>query len=368
LPFDGIIYLMGAFLVISAISILDAPAKLRAVLATGQYLPYFFVAYVTIAVVRTEAALLAVLRTLYPLAFCFSAMLIVVAVATGSRKALDTFLLDYFILEVMKVMVLLQLPFAVVTYRWFSGRGGLGDLVVMATSWLAVFLSGSRGSLGGAVLTLGLTMLVRGSWRRKVAAVIGGVVLGVLSLTMADYVSDRLRLMVVTSEQDYEQKITAFSRIYTGLVAFELMRARPINGTGIANLSYFSLDVIESQLKLPPRLMDFWKKHYELRGKVWETTTTPLKFGAELGVAGMIYFFVFYAYLWRRVRTAMRSRSVPFDMPAIAIFVVTSFAQNIVDLGFTNYYTWFFYGIALAATRLCPDAGGGDPPINVRRA
>jgi hypothetical protein len=354
IPYDPILWFMAAFFLLLVVSIVDAPARFRALLVSGQYLPYYLLAYLVIACVRSEASLRTVMRATYLVALAFNAVFIAAALAFQSRGSLDDFMLRYFVLEVSKTIAFLQLPFALAVHRWLSGRGGSLDALVVVSSLAAIALSASRGSLGGAIFTIALAMLTRGSWPRKIATVTVGLLVGMLALLTIDYVGERMQLMVITSQADYEEKITAFSRVYTALVAFELMRQHPLNGTGSGNLSDFSMAVIERDLDIPPKLMEYWERHYREVGRVWETTNTPLKLGAELGVGGFLCFFAFYLHLWRRVRRAMRRGGGPEDLPALAIFVVASLAVNMVSLSFTNYYTWFFYGIVIAAARLSP--------------
>jgi hypothetical protein len=364
IPYDPILWYMAAFMGLLAVSMVDAPNRFRGVLVAGQYLPYDLLAGLVMASVRSETGLRTAMRATYVTALAFSGLFVAAALVFQSRGKLDEFMLQYVVLEVSKTIAFLQLPFALAVWRWLSGRGGFLDLLVVVASLLAILLSASRGSLGGAVLTVALAMLTRGSWPRKLVTMAVGALVGLVVLAATDYVSDRMRLMVVTSQADFEDKITAFSRIYTGMVAFELMTQHPLNGTGIGNLSDFSMGVIERDLDIPPKLMEYWQKHYNQVGRVWETTNTPLKLGAELGVGGLLFFLAFYAHLWRRVRRAMRRGGGPEDLPALAIFVVASFAVNMVNLAFTNYYTWFFYGIVLASTRLTP-AGARPAPAPV---
>jgi hypothetical protein len=352
---DKVIYFCVAFIILCVFSMFDAPKLSRSILVTGQYLPYFFMMYICITLVKTQYGLNKLIMALTHLTFLFSIMVFVAAMYFNDRGKLDTFLLDAFVIELTKVLVYIELIFSVLVYRAFHVRSSRYETLVLIVCVLAIIGSGGRTNIGVMGVAFGFAFLTSKASLKKFLIVLGVFACFVVMVFTTSYLQERLQLMVVTGSKDYDDKIVAFSRVYTTQLAFEVIRTFPINGTGIGNLSSYTENVIKTMRGIPERILYYWNEHTKLTGAPpFETTVTPIKYAAELGIGGFVFFFGFYYYLWRRVKTAIKvaTGSLKDTLLGMRLFVVISLVHNLLDPGITNYYSWFYYGLVIAGTRI----------------
>jgi O-antigen ligase len=282
------------------------------------------------------------------LAFIFIVVTFALALFFRDRMILNDFLLNNFNIAVNKIFTYIELPFCVVIYNLVNNRLKAYNLIFFLLSVLVVVLSGSRGSLLILFGALGLILLKGKNIKKIIPIAVVSIVIIIAGLFISPYTVERLSKIVVISKRDYVENISSFSRLYTAQVALRLMTEHPLNGVGIGNSSYYTEKAVKN-LSLPQEITDFWESR-----KLFETTSTPLKMGAELGITGVIFFFMFYYYLWRRIKRKDRydRNSLKSILPALEIYVIVAFVHNFIDLGFTNYYSWFYYGIVIAAARV----------------
>ena len=347
---DSVLYYCSIFMVLQILSVIDTQAKLRGILFAGQYLPYFFLMYLAIAIVNTQMKLEEILNKLILLTIIFNVILCSAAIYFNSRSMLDAFMKDYFQIELMKVLVFIELPFAILAYRIMNSKVNKLEIIAFVTSLISTMLSGSRGCF---LIMAGIIYLAIYKERFTMGKIWKSIVI-VITLLIATlstgYVQERLDLLFVTSESEYQDKIVSFSRVYTMQMAFKMMKDNPINGVGTGNMSnYTGRAFLDMKPQLPSEIIEYWRKNV-----IYETTTSPLKYGAELGVGGFLFFFVFYYYLWMRSRRGVKiaGTNMRGNLQGMEIFIVGSFFHNIIDLTITNYYTWFYYGLAIAACRI----------------
>ena len=350
---DPIFVVVGIFFSIVIFSIIDSPNKLRSVLYAGQFIPYFFLMYFAIAIFDNEQKLSRIIDAMTFLILIFSLIIIGAAIAIGSRWELDDFLLNTFNIGILKMMTFMELPFSILVFRMLNDKLTPFRLLVFLSISIASVLSGSRGTYLIWALIVFLAVFKSNQLKKKLFISIFVIIIIFVGILSSDYVRERLNLMVVTSEEDFNEKITAFSRVYTAIVAWDTMIAHPFNGSGMGNLSSFIEDVIKLSKSIPEPMLKYWEST-----KLYETQTTPLKLGAELGFSGFIFFFIFYYYLFSRVRKAMKSSSPIYShkmkniLQGAKIAIIAGFVHNFFDVSFYNYYSWFYYGIIIAATRI----------------
>jgi hypothetical protein len=353
---DKVMYWCIFFLIICVLSTIDAQNKLRAALFTGQYLPYFFLFYITINSINEEYQLDKVVAALTHIAFGFSVIVFVAALWFNDRGKLDNFLLDNFVIESTKVLMYIELTVSVLVYRVFHSNLTKYEFLVLIMSVLATLASGGRTNIGVMAIIFGLSFLRSKALIKKSLIIVCVLICAGFMIFSVDYLKQRLQLMVITGTQDYQNKIVAFSRVYTSEIALEVIQRFPINGTGIGNLSYYTENILKGMKGLPQQILIYWNETNKAKGRTapFETTVTPLKFTAELGPLGLVFFLGFYYYLWRRITNAIKATSGNFKitLSGLRIFIVASFIHNLLDPGITNYYSWFFYGLVIAGTRI----------------
>jgi hypothetical protein len=348
---DPILYLCIVFLVLLFVSISDAPNKLKGLLFAGQYIPYFFLMYMVIILVDNEKKYNTVLDFLNILAFLFSLLIISMALKFNDRSKLDDFLVNNFLMETTKILTYMELAISILIYRLFNARVKIFEYFIIISVFLAVMLSGSKGNM----IVFGLILFfsfIKGTFSvKKILIIIGAFFSMAVIIFTTTYVRERAEVLTgLVSQGTFEEKVTAFSRLFTAKVAFELMKSHPVNGVGIGNLSYFTEDILKKTTGIPEKIITYWSGH----GQIYYTNTTPLKLGAELGIGGFLFFFVFYYYMWRRVKRSFPSASdsMKIILNGVEIFIIAGFVHNFTEPSFTNYYTWFFYGMVIAACRI----------------
>lgn len=352
---DHIFILIAVFYTFVLLSILDTPNKIKGLLYAGQYIPYFFIMYLAIDVINSEEKLLKTIDMLTVLISIYSFIVIVASIKIGDRYNLNEFLLNTFNVGILKMLSLMELPFCILTFRVMNERLIPLRLFIFLLISIAVVLSGSRGSYIIWALTVSLSILKRGNLKRKVIfLLIGGIIIAVLVLN-TNYALKSIDLMVVSNSADFEEKITRFSRLYTAKCAFHIMLANPINGIGVGNLSYVMEEAVKNTPGIPEAIIQYWEKTH-----LFETQTTPLKLGAELGLCGFIFFFFFYHYLFKRAKRScsVSSEGMKSALEGAKIAIIVSFVHNFFDVSFYNYYSWFYYGIIIAATRIATSHNG----------
>ncbi len=228
--------------------------------------------------------------------------------------------------------------------------------IVLIVSVLGVIASGGRTNIGVMGVGFGLAFVTSKASLKKYLIVLSVMACLIFMVFTTSYLQERLELMLVTGSKDYQEKITAFSRVYTTELALEIIKQFPINGTGIGNLSSYTDDVIKTMKGIPERILYYWDLHIKQTGgrPVFETTVTPIKFAAELGIGGFIFFFGFYYYLWRRITDAIKVApdSLKNTLSGMRLFVLISLVHNLLDPGITNYYSWLYYGLVIAGSRI----------------
>jgi O-antigen ligase len=351
---DPSYYFFIAFLIICILSMVDAPNKLRGTLVTFQYLPYFFIFIMCVTLLQQESQLDQVLGVLTNIAFFYSVMIFVLSLMYNNRGLLDLFLGRYFVQDTTKILIYMELVFCLLTYRAFHGHLSKYEWIVLISIVLSVFASGGRTNMGVMGVVFGLSFLKSKNFIRKSAIILLLIGSFLFMFFTVDYVKTRVQLMFVTSSRDYEQKITAFSRVYTTEVALQVIKTHPFNGAGIGNLSYYTMNTLKTIKGIPRDILYYWNQHV-LEGKnVYETTITPIKYAAEMGPLGFIFFFAFYWYLWKRITSAIMVTSGEFKITLLGLrmFVMGSLVHNLLDPGITNYYSWFYYGLVIAGSRI----------------
>jgi len=347
LKWDNFYKLFIVFFLLGILSLIDSTSKLRGILFLGQWIPYFFLAIMCVSIIRSERLLNIVLSKTIILGLFFSLIVISSFILFRDRVDLNNFLLHQFNIPVNKVLTYIELPYCIVTYRMVTGRKINFNTLVFLLGLLAVVFTGSRGSLLIVMGILGLAVLKSES---KIKAAIWfylALLLLAAGLIISPYTADRFEKLSNALGEDKASAVS-LSRLYTMQVAWQMIKEHPVNGVGMGNLSQYSGNA-SKKLSLPRAIYDYWKGH-----GLFETSCAPLKIGAELGVAGLIFFFVFYFTLWRRIRIAQKSTSGQALqlLTGMEIYVISSFVHNIIDLGFYNYYSWFYYGLVLAAARI----------------
>jgi hypothetical protein len=346
---DPVLILIAIFFLLLLLSIVDAPNKFKGILFAGQFIPYFFLMYFTILIVTGEEKLMKVIdmMTFLVLVFCLTA--ITVAIMSGSREGLNDFLLNTFNIGVLKVISFATFPLSILLSRILNEKATPYRLFTFLAVTVAIIFTGSRGNYLVWALIVFLSVIKAKSFKKKVIiASIAGITIIIGFLTM-DYVIQRIQLLAVTSSEEFDRNVVAFSRLFTAKVALNLMIHHPFNGIGIGNLSYFMQDTISRTPGIPQAILQYWEQN-----QLYETQTTPLKLGAEIGLGGFIFFFAFYYYLWKRIRKSyyVSHEKMTVILDGIKIALIADFMHNFVDVSFYNYYSWFYYGIVIAASRI----------------
>jgi hypothetical protein len=346
---DPVLILIAVFFLMVLLSIVDAPNKFKGILYSGQFIPYFFLMYFTILIVTGEKKLIKVVDMMIFLALVFCLTAIVVAIVTGRREGLNDFLLNTFNIGVLKVISFTTFPLSILLSRILNERATPYRLFTFLMITIAIVLTGSRGNYLIWALIIFLSVIKARSFKKKVMILsIAGIIVIIGFLTM-DYVLQRIQLLAVTSSEEFNSNITAFSRLFTAKVALNLMIQHPFNGIGIGNLSYFMQSAISQTPGIPTAILRYWEQ-----SQLYETQTTPLKLGAEIGMGGFIFFFAFYYYLWKRIKKSyyISPERIKVILDGIKIAIIADFLHNFVDVSFYNYYSWFYYGIIIAVSRI----------------
>jgi len=346
---DPVLILIAVFFLMVLLSIVDAPNKFKGILYSGQFIPYFFLMYFTISIVNSEKKLIKVVDMMTFLALIFCLTAIAVSIVTGRREGLNDFLLNTFNIGVLKVISFVTFPFSILLSRILNEKVTPFRLITFLAVAIAVIFTGSRGNYLVWALIIFLSVLKADSFKKKIIiSSIAGVIIIIGFLTM-DYVIQRIQLLVVTSSEEFNRDIIAFSRLFTAKVALNLMIHHPFNGIGIGNLSYFMKDAISQTPGIPRAILQYWEQN-----QLYETQTTPLKLGAEIGLGGFIFFFAFYYYLWNRIKKSyyISPERIRVIIDGIKIAIIADFLHNFLDVSFYNYYSWFYYGIIIAVSRI----------------
>jgi hypothetical protein len=352
---DRFYFLVLVFFVLCLASVADAPNRFKSLLFAGQYVPYFFLAYMVITFVNTREKLDSVVGMMTHLVFVLSIVAIAAGAMTQGRQAFNTFMLDTFNIHLNNIMIYAEVPFAIILYRTIEGRTTLYGVVWVLTLAAAIIMAESRGSMLVMAFIFGLVFVKTRRVGKMAAMALPLVLVAAIGFSMQKHAVERLGQFF--SEDPYERTAT-FSRIYTGKVALELMLEHPVNGVGMGNSSRF-LEDMASALDLPGEIIEYWKER-----QIFVTVTTPLFLGSELGLGGLIFFFLFYYYLYRRVRSAEASASGKdlSLLKGLEVAVIAGFVHNFFGLVFTQYYAWFYYGIMIAAARVAAAEAGPKPP------
>lgn len=348
---DPFYYLVGLFLTLALISIVDAPNRIRGLLYIGQYIPFFFVVVVIINVVNSERKLEKVVDMMIYLGLIYSLIVILSAFTLRERRSVDLFLINNFNIGVIKALLFWEVPFIILLVKAINEKITPGRITAIAAMTFAVMLTGSRGSILMLMIISVLVFLIARKTKRAAWVALTLLVMVAVGLSYSPYTVKRLELLVVKSRADFEDKITSFSRLYTAMVATELMKNHPINGVGIGNSVYFVKSKMdELGYKIPDAVMEFWEER-----RPFQTTAMPLKLGSELGILGFIYFFVFYYYLYKRVSKAyLRASNIRLKniLCGCKIAIIAALLHNFITPAYTNYYSWFYYGVMVAASRI----------------
>jgi hypothetical protein len=349
---DRSFLLLGVFLFLGGVSALDAVNKARALVYLGQYVPYFFLFALILSTATSEDRLKRVIRAVTMLAFLFIAAIVVFGLMTKSRMELNKATMHWLGTDVVKALSYVEFPACLVLYRMIRDRVRGLDVAFVMLLAIAIALTGSRGSFAALLGMVAVAALRSGRPGRGIlgVAVVGAALVG--GFALSDYSWARISGSFVSNEVEFDRQLEGFSRLYTAKVAWTVMTENWANGVGPGNLSMHTERVVRG-LHFPQKILDYWD-----RKKIFETTTAPLKLGAELGVGGVVFFLAFYLYLWRRLRGARRRRrGMDAWLGGAEVFVVSSFLHSFVDLGFTNYYYWFYYGIVIAIARVASRQG-----------
>ncbi len=352
--YDPAYCILALFFLCGALSIIDTPSRLRAVLFLGQLVPYYFVFIVGITLIRTEVVLDHVLDRVMLVSILFSAIVLFAFIFYRDRSGLNDFLLNNTNIAVNKILTYFELPFCVAVYRLLSGSKSSTLVKTMFfMGLLSVVLSGSRGSLLIVIGIIGLCFLKSRRPGRSTTVTFIALVLLSFGLAISPYTSERIEKLIGTSGETRENA-ERFSRFYTAMIAAELLVSHPVNGVGMGNLSAYSEIALQS-VPVPPAVREYWGRTH-----IYETVCSPMKWGAEVGVIGFILYFVFFYKLYMRIKTAVKQSTGKLQQTLIGlqIYVIASFMHNLGDLGFYNYYCWIYYGIVFAASNV-----RGNPPL-----
>lgn len=368
--YDPIVWWIGIYVCLMLVSAVDARGIVKSIIYAGSFIPYYVIIYIAIVYINDIYKLQHTINMLTKLMILFILLILFIYVMLllnlmpsfiykttalggvfdkGMRWYLDNSMLNLFNIGILKAVSYIELPLSIFMLNMLNKKINFYRTFIFVLIAIAIVLTGSRGNYAMFIGILGLSILKSKNFVRKISILSLFVGIFCLAFLTTDYVRERLNYMVVTSEADYESKIEAFSRVYTAKVALEVMLEHPWNGIGAWNLAYYMEDAIHSTKGIPLEILHYWEKT-----KLYQTQTTPLKLGAEMGIGGFIFFFAFYFYLWDRVRKA--KRAAPKDMQIIldgcGIAVIAGFVHNFVDVSFYNYYSWLNFGIICATTRI----------------
>jgi hypothetical protein len=339
-------------------SLIGAFSKTRGFLYLGQYMPYMFISILIVNSVDTHDKLKRLIDAFLYISIFFILTVIISAAYYRDRYALNFFLLNSFNISVNKVLTYIELPFCFIVARIVANKIKLTLIICLIMFILGIFLTGSRGSL----IMVGNIFLIAGLITKKVGKpallIVSSLVLFIFIMSTGIFSFSTERVISKMDMRD-DENAAAFSRLYTMEVALKMMIDNPINGVGIGNLSYYSEQAL-SKLSIPHKIIEYWN-----RKNLFETTNMPVKMGAEMGIGGLVYFFVFYYFLWRRFKT--KNKDTNHVIVGLKIFILSSFLHNFVDLGFSNYYTWFYYGTIIAASQIYykyPDTASSMSPAH----
>jgi len=348
--FDPILYFCLILLGLALFSAVDAPNKVRAFLYTGQYIPYFFLMYLALILIDNNNKLKFILNGLKWIGIIVCVLFIGGAIYYKERATLDLFLEYNFATNVCKILIYIELITCITLYRILTTRSKVSDILTGLIFLGAIIFTGSRGSYLILCFIICLALLKGGLTTRNLFLVLIGLLLCVTIVMSIGYVRERVSLLYWSGAEADSRKVTAFSRVYTNMIALKIIKENALNGVGIGNLSYFTEDAFKNLAKKFPVAII----NYYLKQNIFETTTTPIKMGAELGLGGIIFFFVFYLYLYMRIEKAPRVPGSSLDdcLRGMEIFILASMAHNFIDPALSLYYTWFFIGIVLAAVRI----------------
>lgn len=349
---DDFYKLFIIYWILGLISVVFAFNKVRGILFWGQYIPYFFVLMLCVSLIRTEKLLDNFINKLTYLALTFSLIVIASFAIYHDRGALNDFLINNFEIAVNKILPYLELPFCIVIYRMIAGNKYKFDVLILFIVVIVVIISGSRGSFLILIGIIGLAIIKSKKFGKAFLVGSLAALLIMAALLITPYTAERFDKLFSASESLNKENAESISRIYTALVAYQIMVDNPIIGIGMGNVSQYSETALK-KLNVPVQVRQFWEYAH-----LFETTCTPLKMGAEIGIIGFAFFFVWYFALWRRVRIAQKNKSGKQlqTLMGLEIYVIGSFVHNFVDLGFYQYYSWIYYGVVLAATRIYKDA------------
>ncbi len=341
LAWDNIYKLFFIYWLWGFVTIFFAANKIRAILFWGQYFPLFFLIILCISLLKTEKMINEVVNKLSLINILYCIIIIIGFIIFKDRGYLNDFVLNNFQMDVTKILPYMELPLCVAVTRLVYGKKSLISYTIFILGLVAIVISGTRGSILVLAGILGLAFIKSGKYLRGLLFTFFAGLLFMLAIFLAPYTLERF---IELKEQSGE----SFSRLYTGKVAFRTMMDRPLFGVGMGNLSQYS-ETAMKQIQVASEVEEFWK-----RRMLYETTCSPLKMGAEIGILGFMVFFLWYFTLWRRIKDAKTHQKgdALILLTGLEIYVIASFVHNFIDLGFYNYYSWLYYGIVLAAANV----------------
>jgi hypothetical protein len=341
LAWDNIYNLFLIYWMWGFATIFFAANKTRAILFWGQYFPLFFLVVICLSLLKTEKMVNEIVNKITLINILYCLIIIISFIIFKDRGYLNEFVLNNFQMDVTKILPYMELPLCVAVTRVVSGKKSGLSYTIFILGLVAIVISGTRGSILVLAGILGLAFIKSGKYLRALLITLFAGLLFMAAVFWAPYTVERF---IELKEQSGE----SFSRLYTGKVAFRTMLDRPLFGVGMGNLSQYS-ETAMKQVQVASEVEEFWK-----RRMLYETTCSPLKMGAEIGILGFTVFFLWYFTLWRRIKNAKINQKgdALIMLTGLEIFIIASFVHNFIDLGFYNYYSWLYYGIVLAAANV----------------
>jgi hypothetical protein len=348
---DTVHIFLAVFLIIAAVSIIQAEDKFRAALFFCQYPAFFFMMYLVVHTLNSEERLNASLNIIYAIVSFISLYIIILSAILQNRDSLTFFLLDTINFSVGKVGIIMEVPISILLFRMIKKDMKLTHFIIVAVATVAMMSLASRGTFIAWLVMIAL-LLIKSRFRLKRA---GPVFLVILIIALCFSFLNRTNkrfdsYLLVFDKAKYNEKIIAFSRFYTAKVAYRIMLDAPLTGAGLGNLSYKLAPTIENMTDIPDKILEYWRS----RDEIFMTTCSPLKLGAETGVPGFLFFFVFFYYIWRRLRYAyyISGGDLKLTIGGMQIALIVRFIHEMADLGYMTYFSWFYFGMFIAASRI----------------
>lgn len=358
---DPVYYFLSLFLLLVLVSWFPAVDKVRWLLFAGRYIPYFFLVYAVIQNIDTTEKLSRAIRIIMVLSLVLNVFVILLMVCPkyilvanntliNRISATNYILLNTINMPINKIGVITDVPTCIAIVFILKGKASFLRIALLTSTVFTAVIIGSRGMLLTIVLMWLLAIFFSRLNKRVLAVSAIVFAVGFAGFMVSEKSRERIRSkLIILNKTQYRQNINAFSRFYTARISFHLMVTHPLTGVGMGNIRYAKKDAVSETPGIPVKILDYWDK----RG-LYETTCTPLRLGAEMGIGGFLFFFFFFYYIWKKLRYSHKiaKGQIKLVLTGMKMALIVRFAHEMVDLGFMSYVSWFYFGLLIAASRV----------------